>query len=128
MDILSPQQKMKYGNQHVTVSTDPYTKLTRAIEFAPITSMSTVTVLDNSANLFVLLKYLLSDSGLQLVSNLFAAVTAQFPDKSLTTSPYYPHSGSQGQRFSIKIIARSWPYVAEQKMDWEQNVLSLTYA
>lgn len=114
MNILGPISKMKPSNQHLVFLTIPYMEQMRAISVTTVASTSAATVLvDNWVFPYGAPTYQLSDSGPQLVSKFFDALTACLRIKHLTTTAHPPQTSGQVERFKRTIVARLQHYVAE---------------
>lgn len=105
MDILGPVPEEKSSNQHVIVLTGQRTKLSTTILVTNEGSTNAATVLWKvSVIRYGTQPYLSTDKGLQLVSNLFEAVSVSLGAEKLTRTGYHPQTHSKVEHFNRKIV------------------------
>lgn len=83
---------------------------------------------DNWVILYGLPTYLLTDHGLQIVSNFVAAITAGEIIRHLMTNTSPPQTNRKVEQFSRAIVTCLLLFFAEHQEDWEQWVQLLAYA
>ena len=128
MDILGPLPRSKKGNRFITVMTDRYSKLTRAVPSTKTTAPQVALIfLDNWVIPYGIPSYVLTDNGPQFTSKFFACLCAFLGSKLLNTTAYHPQTNGQAERFNRTIVARMRHYVNEHQTDWDDYVQPLTY-
>lgn len=127
--IRFPLQRTENGNEIVTVMTDHYWRITRAI----LTSEKTAT---HVANVFLAHRippqgipiYLLMGYGPQLVNTLFGSFSGFRNLNLLTTTAHYLQTDGRIEKYIRAIIPRLRCYVAEHKDSLDIYFHALTYA
>lgn len=99
MDIVGPLPKTTQGIQHISVISDCYSKLARAVPTSRTTATHVANVsIDHFLISYSISKYELADNGTQFVGKLFATVCALFGGTHIATTAYYPQRNGQAKR------------------------------
>lgn len=121
--ILGPLLKTALDNQHVIIMTNRYSKLSRKILAAKITSMHLSTIfLDNSIQTYGISNQFLTNNCSQFVSKLFMRLWLLFRVRMLTTTTFHPQANIQGELYSSTSVLRLCHYVSEHPEDWDTYV------
>lgn len=129
MYILGLLPKTVIGNQFIILSTDRYTRGTLTVPSLNTTSRHSVPFFSH----YLILRFgtstsfFITDSGPQLVRNLFETLCTFIGVKKLTISTYHAETTDQAERYNKTIVTRLFPYVAENKRDCAQFKQPLTY-
>lgn len=114
MDIDRPFLKIGHGSQYIFVTTDRYSKLTRAFPTLTTTAAHDANVFINHWLIpYSTLAYHLTDYRTQFVSKFFATVCSLFGVKHFTTMACHPQKNDQVFWFDKAIFSDLRHYVVE---------------
>lgn len=129
MDIQGPLPNTSFGNQHVFVYTECYTKLTRAILVTKVSRTYAASIfVDRWVILYGAATYLLTNIEPKLFSNSLAAVCGCLQVPRLTTTAYHPQTNDQVERSSKAIVTGLCHNVAEHMTSSDQFDHPFMYA
>ncbi|CAN8065462.1 unnamed protein product [Agarophyton chilense] len=128
MDIVGPLYKSSDGKRFVSVITDRFTKLTRALSLGKTTATDVATgFFSHWVHPYGMPLYLLTDNGSQFVSQFFSHIGATLGIKHVTTTAYHPQANGQAKRFNCTLLDRLVNYISEHQLDWHDYVEPLVY-
>ena len=120
MDVLTVKPASHYGNTHILVVTDSFTRWTEAY---PIPDQKAKTVAWTFVKEFVTRfgapHSVHTDQHPDFEAALFQEIMRLFDIDKTRTSPYRPQSDGQPERFNRTLISMLAMFVRECKADWE---------
>ncbi|CAB3990520.1 Retrovirus-related Pol poly from transposon [Paramuricea clavata] len=123
MDILGPLPITAQGHQYVLVMSDHFTKWVEAV---PMADQKAETVarafIDNVVSRHGVPVKLLTDQGRNFESELMKEVFKLLGVHKLRTSPYYPQTDGQVERFNRTLKAIISSYVNGHHNDWDLHL------
>ena len=124
VDIVGPVPSSRRGNKEILVIQD---RLTRWIEFVPLSDMTAATVARALLNSWVcrygVPQRLISDRGSQFLSELFAQLCKFLGITNFTTTAYRPTSNGQNERSHRELHAYIAMYVNQASFDAWDTIL-----
>lgn len=129
LDLLGPLPVTSYGNRHLFVMVDRFTKLTRVV---PLSSDDSDTVVSAFLDTWVASygppETLLTDNGPQLMAVHFRGVCGMLGIKHVISTTYHPQTQGQVERYNRTIVAQLRIYVEDHQDRWDELVSVLTVA
>ena len=120
LDVLTVKPASHYGNTHILVVTDSFTRWTEAY---PIWDQKAATIADKLVREFIcrfgVPHSIHTDQHPDFESALFQEVMRLLDIDKTRTSPYRPQSDGQPERFNRTLIAMLSMFVQENQADWE---------
>lgn len=105
-----------------------YTNLTETIPPAKTKAITVARILfEHLVASYCIAGKVLTENGSQFVSKFSVAVSSTVGGNNVTTTQYYPQTSSRTERSTCNQISRLGYYVLEQQMNWNTNLLPLTY-
>ena len=130
IDFLGPlKPSSSFGNNHVLVITDYFTKWVEAVPLPDQTALTTCKALMNT----IILKHgppkiLISDRGSNFTSGLFKEICKALNIKHKTTTAYHPQSNGLTERFNKTVVEMLRKYISRDFDDWEQMLGPVVFA
>src|SRR3569832_733061 len=121
IDCMGPLTLTQNRNRFILVFVDYFTKYTEAIALKDITAQ---TVADSFVNTIVCHhsspRMMISDQGINFLSNLMREVTVLYGTKHIFSSAYHPDKNGEVERMNNTLATRLRMYVDEGHFDWDR--------
>uniref|UniRef100_A0A3B3QYN6 Integrase catalytic domain-containing protein n=1 Tax=Paramormyrops kingsleyae TaxID=1676925 RepID=A0A3B3QYN6_9TELE len=128
VDFVGPLPKSNRGNEFILVFVDYFTKW---VEICPVREATARVAADKFlSEVFArhgAPKYLVSDRGVQFVSDLFEAVVATIGTAHRLTTAYHPQS-NQTERVNRTIKTAIRAYVGLKHREWDRHLPLISFA
>eukprot|EP00736_Rhodelphis_marinus_P012019 Rmarinus@m.1179 len=129
LDPVGPLVRSANGNRYVLVFSDYYTKYSIAFPVQDITA-------ETVADIFVhevmcrlgLPEKLLTDRGMNLRAEVFAALCAKLGVRRGFTTAYHPQGDGQVERFNHTLIKMVTAYISDDHKDWDEHLALVCFA
>lgn len=129
MDLLGPLPKTEEGNEYLLVICDRFTKLTRSVPVAAVTTMVVVSAfLNHWVALYGLPDTILTDIGPQFASVLYQGVLSMLGVSANYATTYHPQTNGQVEWFNHPIVRQLRHYVSDHVKTWDQYISVMTTA
>lgn len=126
--VLGLLMRTKLGNRFTVVMKNRFSKLTRAISVAKITTPNVATVvLENYFIIYGAPDIILTDNGKQFTSGYFAALCVSFGTIPVTSTEYNSQTNRQVERYSRTLVAILRQYIDELQQNCDMFVQLQTY-
>ena len=129
MDILGPLPEAKDGSKYVLVLQDYFTKWPEVIALKTVDAKAVQNWLTNE----IVPRYgvpteLITDQGVQFVSNNFKDFCNSLGVKQKFTSPFHPQTDGMVERFNRTFLNMIRNYVNENQTDWSSHIPLILFA
>lgn len=129
IDIFGPLPRTVSRHLFVTIMTDRYLKLKRAMPTGQTKSSHVANVFFNSwVVLYGISAYVLMKNEAQLTSKLFAMLCTMLGVKELTTTASHRQTNGQVKRYNLTIVTQLRHFIAENQKYWDTYAQKITIA
>jgi len=129
VDIFGPIPASKKGNRFILAITVRFAELHKCVALQRITAMSVASaIIDAWVSAYGLPDRILSDRGLQFMSNFFIAVTITLGIETVRTTAYHPQTNGQVERYNRTMATQLRQYVADGPSRWDELLPEITMA
>lgn len=129
MDILEPPPRTEISNQFVVTITDRYSKLTRALLTAKITSTQVADIFSYERVMTCGIPgCTFFDNGQQDMSMFFTLLCMYLKMKRLRTTVFHPQTNGQVERYNKTLVSRLRLHVPNDQQNRDIFAQLLTYA
>jgi hypothetical protein len=129
MDILGPLPTATDGSKYLLVLQDYFTKWPEAIALNSVNSDAVQSwLLSEIVPRFGVFSELITDNGVQFVSNSFQEFCKNLGIKHKTTSPFHAQTDGMVEKFNRTFLNMIRNYISEDQTDWSKHVSLLLYA
>lgn len=123
MDIMGPLPTSEYGNKHVLVIGDYFTKFVHAI---PIVNQEAQTVarafIENFVTIFGVPMQLHTDQGANFEARVFQELCKVLDIDKTRTTVMRPQSDGMAERYMRTVVNMLASFVSEHQRDWDQYI------
>ena len=129
MDILGPLPEAKDGCKYLVVLQDYFSKWPEVTALKAVDSDSII----NWLTFDIIPRYgvfseLITDQGVQFVSEKFQSFCKSVGIKHKTTSPFHPQTDGMVERFNRTFLNMVRNYVSEDQTDWSAHIPLIMFA
>ena len=123
MDLLGPLPTSEGGHKHVLVICDRFIKWTRAIPLREATALTVaLAFIDTWVAAYGIPDSVLTDNGPQFASVYYQGILGLLGIASKYTSPYYPQTNGQVERYNRILVPQLRCYVVEHQAEWDSHL------
>ena len=128
IDIIGPLDRSHQGNRFILTIVDYATRYPEAIALPSVTAQAVADALIEFFARVGIPKEILSDQGINFMSELITQLCAKLHVNKLHTSPYHPIANGLVERFNGTLKSMLRKYVRDDPRDWDRYIPYLLFA
>ena len=129
MDILGPLPESKDGSKYVLILQDYFSKWPEAIALKSVTSeVAKNWLITDILPRYGIFSKLITDNGVQFVSETFKDVCKSVGIKQKFTSPFHPQTDGMVEKFNRTFLNMMRNYVNVSQNDWSSHIPLIMFA
>lgn len=128
IDLLGPYPRSKSGNVSLLIVLDQFSKFVLLKPLRKATSASIVTFVESEVfHMFGVPESILSDNGVQFISEKFKTFLERYGVRHITTATHSPQANAS-ERVNRSILAAIRTYLDSDQQNWDVHISSIASA